>query len=144
MDPKTPPQYPPVRGFRFYMLNSIAFLDEPGEYYINSKWNSLCSVTPNIDDITSVKLILSTLDTIVSSTSGSSTSLQYLSFVNMTMSISKGDGMHLKNANNIIIQGCTVSNTVGACIYFQGKFHNIDHNNSRLWNLYYRNYWWQH
>ena len=122
MDPKTPPQYPPVRGFRFYMLNSIAFLDEPGEYYINRQNGTLYVALPsNIDDITSVKLILSTLDTIVSSTSGSSTSLQYLSFVNMTMSISKGDGMHLKNANNIIIQGCTVSNTVGACIYFQGE-----------------------
>ena len=122
MDTKTPPQYPPIRGFRFYMLNSIAFLDRPGEYYINRKNGTLYVALPsNVGNIKSVSWILSTLDTIVSSTSDSTTALQYLSFVNMTMAISKGNGIYLKNADNVTIEGCTVSNTVGACISFQGE-----------------------
>ena len=125
MDKKTPPQYPPTLGFRFYMLNSLAFVDSPGEYFINRNNGTLYVILPSTDNnIKSIDLILSTHDTIVSSSNVIDT-LKYVSFQNLVFSISQGNGIQLKNADNIAIDNCTISNTVGSCVDLQGQDSNV-------------------
>jgi len=110
----TPPQMPFTAGCRFYAVDSLTFLDQPGEYYINRTsaelfYLPLRPLTPS-DGVT-----VSRLESVIVSSDA-----KHISFINLTISDSRGDLVVVNNASNMRISGCTIKNTFGKCMAFDG------------------------
>ena len=125
-DPKTPPQYPFTNGCRFYGVNSLAFLDAPGEYYINRPKGELyfLPVTPLT---ASSDVVVSHLETVVDATNAVN-----VRFEKLTISDSRGNVFDASSGSNITVDSCTVSNGGGTCIEITGN-RGSSVTNSKVW-----------
>lgn len=85
-------------GQRFYALNLVEELDEPGEYWIDRKAGRLLAWLPH-----SGETLLSTLDAPMIQIRGASD----LRIERLTFAASRGDGLRVEGGARVCIAGCT-------------------------------------
>jgi hypothetical protein len=125
-DAATPPQYPYLKGCRFYAVNSLGLLDSPGEYYISKKTGDLFFMPPTTDSKSGVteRVVVSVLDQVISLKN-----VENVHFESLTISTSQNVVAQVSNSNNINITNSTVSNAGGECISMNAANNSHIHNN---------------
>ena len=114
-DNATAPDYGFTPGSRFYAVDALEFLDQPGEYYIDRVHGNLfflppAPLTPASD------VMLSFLDTVVESSGAANTS-----FENMVVSIAKRTVVEISSGDSISVTNSTVSNAGAGCLSITGQ-----------------------
>ena len=107
-----------VYGFRanqrFFFLNVLEELDQPGEWYLDKKEGKIyfwppepivnCEVWGSVTAEPLVKL----------------KNVSYVRIENMTFEYTRGNGIEIEGGNNIIVAGCTINNTGNNGIVING------------------------
>ena len=120
-DNATAPQYPWVNGCRFYAVNSLGLLDQPGEYYISTSTGDVYFWPPSSSEVeqeggVNHPVAVSVLHQVVSNDQTSN-----VSFENLIISTSQGTVVDVTNgADNVNVTGCTACNSGAACVYMSG------------------------
>ena len=115
-DPTTPPQYPWISGCRFYAVNSLGLLDQPGEYYISTSTGDVYFWPPSSTGGVDYPVVVSVLHQVISNDQTSN-----VAFENLIISTSQGTVIDVKNgADNVNVTGCTASNAGTACVSMSG------------------------
>lgn len=113
-------------GAPFYFLNVYEELDSPGEFFIDKSTGILYVYkTENFD---SSEIMLSALSTDIVT----ATDLSYVTFKNLSLCATRGNGMNV-SGNDIIIDNCRIYNVRGGAITANGN--NITVSNCELTNL---------
>eukprot|EP00937_MAST-01D_sp_MAST-1D-sp2_P005041 g5041.t1 len=121
LDASTPPQYPAVKGCRFYALNALALLDADEEYFVDSAAGALYFRPPGGALDPAAQVVVSVLETVVSMASANHTSL-----ANLTLSTARGDVLSVAGAQGFSASNLTVSNAGAACVTLEGASSGID------------------
>eukprot|EP00040_Diaphanoeca_grandis_P011519 m.59091 g.59091 ORF g.59091 m.59091 type:complete len:658 (-) comp22658_c0_seq1:334-2307(-) len=115
---KTPPQYPFIKGSRFYAVDSLSFLDSPGEYFIDRTAGTIYYYPFEPLTATS-ELVVSHLHAVVVNTAS------HVSFTGMTVSDATGTVFESTGANNVTVSNSTVSNGGRTCLSVNGDGLNV-------------------
>jgi Right handed beta helix region len=103
-----------VKSGRFYALNLIEELDEPGEYYIDAKSRRLYFWPPA--PIEQARIVLSTLNAPLLSIDKA----KNVTFSGMIFENSLGDAIHVSAGSGVRIERCTVRNVRQLAIRVEG------------------------
>lgn len=129
-DPSTTPQYPWVNGCRFYALDNLALLDQPGEYFV-SDGGSLYLRAPTSsrrggdDGGGPSGVVVSALDTVVHAIGAN-----HSTWANLTIEAARGDAFILQGSH-VALRNVTVRNAGGDCISVSGS--NVTVEDSRVY-----------
>ncbi len=105
---------------RYYALNLLEELDQPGEYYIDRDKGLLYFWPPA--PLTDAQIVLSTLATPVVSLQDAS----HVTLANLTVEICVGNGIEVTGGEGVTIKSCTVRNTgLSGIIVKDGTNHTI-------------------
>jgi parallel beta-helix repeat protein len=120
----TVPQYPFTKGCRFYALNSLELLDQPGEYYLDPRSGDLY-VLPERPFTDDSDVVVSVLRNVIDAKA-----VSYHVWKDLVISDARGSPLVIEGGgrNNIIV-GNTVSNSGLFCIAVAGS-NNIVRNNT--------------
>ncbi|MBQ8898355.1 MAG: right-handed parallel beta-helix repeat-containing protein [Clostridia bacterium] len=110
----------------FYFLNVYEELDSPGEFFVDKATSTLYLY--KTADFESSELMLSALSGDIIT----ATDLSHVSFKNLTLCATRGNGMTV-SGNDILIDSCKIYNVRGGAITAAGN--NITVQNSELTNL---------
>lgn len=93
-----------LRGARYYVLNSLAEIDTPGEWQLNRATGTLYFWPPS--DIEKGRAVVSAIPSLVA---GSNVS--HVTFKGLTFEATRGTAVKLQGGNGTQIVGCTIRNT---------------------------------
>ncbi len=116
-------------GRRWYIYNTLATLDIPGEYYIDDETETLYMIPPfeNMDGNLEISALHTPMIRVTSS--------ENVSFRNITLENTVEMAVSVVNSNNITFDGCTVRNVSGDGISITGTSSNVVVENSEIYNL---------
>jgi len=114
------PQYPWVAHSRFYAVDSLMFLDTPGEYFIDRE-QGIIYYYPFTPLSASSQIVVSHLKSVVEN------GAKHITFSGMT--VSDSTGVAFSNvADNVTVVNLTISNAGSTCLETHGDDVNIENN----------------
>ena len=121
-DPNTPPVYEVKKGARFYILNSIAELDSPGEYYLDKTSGVLYFWPPTNITADSVAVVTVKNQPLISQKTGTDgTALRDIVFRDLKLRYARGNAVSLQNASRVVFEGVSVDRVGRDGISISGK-----------------------
>lgn len=119
----TPPAFGVVKDQRYYALNILEELDEPGEWYLDRQRGRLYWWPPG--DCTADSVFLSYLTVPLVVLNGAS----HVTVQDLVVEMSVGDGMIIEGGQRINIEGCTIRHLGGHGVtVVEGRQHVISRN----------------
>jgi hypothetical protein len=111
-DPKIKPQYGITPGrARWYVLNLLSELDQPGEYYVDRTGGKLYFWPPKAGE----KTVLSISDGLISGED-----LAHVTFQGFVLEACRATAMVFRNSTETKVVGCTIRNTGHRAVIFSG------------------------
>ena len=107
-----------TKNQRYYFLNVLEELDQPGEWYLNKNTSDLYFYPP--DKNSSTKIFVSILKEPLIELKNA----QFINIQNIHFTISRGSGIFVNNGNDNLIAGCTFSNLGANAVIFDGGKNN--------------------
>lgn len=103
-----------VTGHKYYAVNLLEEIDEPGEYYINGQTGVLYFWPPQAIDKGVPTLAI--LDGPILSCKNAS----HMIFRGLTVEVSRGGGMRINDGTEVVVTGCTFRNLGSTAIIVRG------------------------